>query len=149
MVESCQVMSTACYAQDSWIEGMPKPTHAKHPVVLWAGSKAGNWDWTWQHAEALEAEWQRRWQHDRRHKTLEAMRKAKANRVLRLLPKGRTENVNCARNTAYGIDYTWMDDVHLAYKSYLSMRWLLQKRPAVCKIPLATVLGTRENPVFA
>lgn len=54
VLETAQIMST--------IAGGPyKPTHAKHPCVMWARENSGNYAWLSEHAIALCCEYTRRY----------------------------------------------------------------------------------------
>lgn len=53
-LETAQILST--------INGGPyKPTHAKHPCVLWAGENRANYLWLWGHGMALGDEYRHRY----------------------------------------------------------------------------------------
>lgn len=50
-LESAQILCTAI-----WLSGGTapyKPTHVKHPCVLWTGKALGNWQWLVEHGLAL------------------------------------------------------------------------------------------------
>lgn len=102
-----------------------RSTHKAHPCTVWASSTRGNWQWTYELACALCAEYTARY--GRRHAcrvVLDGIADCAA-----LIPGGqRTEFVNCARNAQLGIDYTDVDNVFVAYQLYLNARWDTDKR---------------------
>ena len=62
-LETVQILSSSCH-----IHGMPspyKPTHLKHPCVLWAASSQNNYAWLLVYAKHIFAEYTRRY--DRTH----------------------------------------------------------------------------------
>lgn len=128
MAESVQILSTALHAHDAWISGLPKPTHAHHPVVQWAGTARENAQWLWEHALALQDEWRWRFAHpsDRTHKSIGIASRLRIHRQFKVLPRGFTTHVNCAANKDYGISFKHITDVYLAYRMYLSARWRIQ-----------------------
>lgn len=117
-VESAQILSTALYHQGVWRVGMYKPTHHRHPCVLWAASDDRNYSWLYRHWCHLMVEYARRYQ-----------KVHSSSRLLSLLcTKTHTRPlpdffVNCAANLSKGISYKHMDDVFLAYQCYLNDRW--------------------------
>lgn len=63
LMESAQMLSTAIlhHRPDlSGVNGLCKPTHRHHPIVLWAGSSRDAAYWLFAHAAALAAEYQHR-----------------------------------------------------------------------------------------
>lgn len=58
-LESAQILSSV-----SWKLNSPapyKPTHIKHPCVIWAGESIENWYWLWKHAKAILNEYSLRY----------------------------------------------------------------------------------------
>jgi hypothetical protein len=58
-LETAQILATV-----SWQHGCPapyRPTHAKHPCVLWAAETSDNFRWLVEHGLALAAEYERRY----------------------------------------------------------------------------------------
>lgn len=139
-LESCQMLASAAASQSMWVEGFPKPSHLNHPATKWVRERRDNFEWLLTYTKALDAERKRRWGHDRSHVTLESCIKNKIHLVARALKRGSTPFVNCARNKELGIDYTDIEDTHLAYRLYLADRWLLQAKPAQCCVK--GILGT-------
>lgn len=83
VLESAQILSTVC-------GGPYKPTHQKHPCVLWAGLNRINFGWLKRHGLALCAEYTRRY--GKVHKCQDVIASAK---VPRHLPIGISEFVQC------------------------------------------------------
>ena len=72
-LESAQILSSVRWRYGA--EAPYKPTHAKHPCVLWAGECAENYTWLWEHLGALLTEYTARY--GKRHAVafhLEALR---------------------------------------------------------------------------
>lgn len=135
ILESCQVLSTAAAIYGRWQPGFARPTHALHPCVLWVAEGRQNFEWLWEHANALDSERRWRWSRDTEHKTLAACRSAKIAQTQRYLPSGRTPFVNCARNRQLGIDFTSEPNVHRAYRLYLKARWATDNKPPFATCP--------------
>jgi hypothetical protein len=67
VIKMAQILCTA--AARHGVSSTPyRPTHMKHPAVLWAGNTVQNWRWTVDHGLALGAEYERRY--GKRHKSL-------------------------------------------------------------------------------
>lgn len=58
-LETAQILCTAMARHG--IEGQYKPTHGKHPCVLWAGDSSANFAWLVRHGLALCDEYQYRY----------------------------------------------------------------------------------------
>ena len=50
-LETAQILSTVAHAHG--VAAPYRPTHARHPVVVWAGRTAGNYRWAHRHGLAL------------------------------------------------------------------------------------------------
>jgi hypothetical protein len=59
VVESAQILSTALWHHG--VEAPYKPTHARHPCVLWAGAARPNFGWLAAHGLAMSDEYTRRY----------------------------------------------------------------------------------------
>lgn len=140
ILESCQLLSTVAMTYGRWQPGYPAPTHQLHACVLWTAAGRDNWDWLWEHAWTMDEERRSRWGRQNVHKTLDACHRLNLSQTRKHIPLGSTRHPNCARNLEVGVDFTHIPDVHLAYRLYLSARWKLQPKPAVC-----TILGSRER----
>ena len=134
------MLATAAVAHNLWTASYPKPSHLNHPATKWVRERRDNFEWLIDHAKALDRERQRRWTSRADHVTLKSCIDNKIHLVGKVLTKGSTPFVNCARNIELGIDYTHLEDTHLAYRLYLSDRWALQPRPAQCCVK--ALLGT-------
>lgn len=71
ILESAQILSTVHYLVDGegCRSGLYKPTHTRHPSVVWAADRAENYHWLSLHLEALCDEYSDRY--GRCHKTQE------------------------------------------------------------------------------
>lgn len=58
--ETAQVLSTALHLRNEAVDGLYKPTHRKHPCVVWAAANIANFAWLVAHGRALCAEYTRR-----------------------------------------------------------------------------------------
>lgn len=121
ITESAQIICTVLAADG--VKDLPfKPTHAHHPIVKWAGDTPANLWWTLQHHHALHGEWTYRF--GKLHasglsfKTAESIHQAKFPKAFQ----------NSAKNESRGLDFTWCDDVHLAYRMYMTARWINDTR---------------------
>lgn len=52
LLEAVQVLSTVHFSLDGK-QVAYKPTHSRHPVMLWAASSKGNYRWLYEHYKAL------------------------------------------------------------------------------------------------
>jgi hypothetical protein len=71
ILESAQILCTVL-----WMNGMEapyKPTHTKHPCVLWANQSLSNWIWLKDLAGALNEEFKYRFDHQLNHKSYEVI----------------------------------------------------------------------------
>lgn len=139
-LESCQMLSTAAFVLGKWDPQFTKPTHANHPCAVWVREGRTNFEWLVEHLLEMDRERKKRWGDRPTHVTLDRCLKAGITRVQKSVPRGSTPHVNCARNIGLGIDFTHVEDTHLAYRLYLKKRWLTQKRPAIC-----TIVGLLED----
>lgn len=56
--ETAQILCTT-----AWARGIPapwRPTHVRHPIVLWVAQRRANWDWALAHGRALTEEYRHR-----------------------------------------------------------------------------------------
>ena len=68
ILESAQIMCTALHARG--FTTPYRPTHARHPCVLWAGKSYDNFLWLGQLARALNDECRLRYRKDRDHASI-------------------------------------------------------------------------------
>lgn len=116
MTETAQILCTANYV------GPCKPTHEKHPVVLWAAECPTNSEWLFDHYIALTDEYNFRF--GKKHSLLPSMWKVSSAFAADICAE-RTEFANCARNAGLELDFTHLP-VHTAYRAYLNARWRLE-----------------------
>lgn len=69
-LETAQILCTAAHLLGQ--EAPYKPTHVKHPCVLWTAACRGNWRWVVAHGLALADEYERRF--GRTHKSVPVLR---------------------------------------------------------------------------
>jgi hypothetical protein len=53
IVEYAQILSTIHHVNNSFMQGIYKPTHRHHPSVLWVGKSKEHYTWLWQVAMHL------------------------------------------------------------------------------------------------
>lgn len=130
ILETTQIMSGAARLNGYEGDDLYKITHEHHPIVKWVASSRDAYEWTLSHLVALHNEWRYRFEHpdSRTHKSLERCY-ATLVECAELLPESEEPLVfcNCAANSDLDIDFTGKDDVHRAYRRYLSARWDLEK----------------------
>lgn len=71
ILESAQVLCSVL-----WMHGIRapyKPTHLKHPCVLWANHSLSNWYWLKDLAGALNEEYKYRFNHENNHKSYDVI----------------------------------------------------------------------------
>lgn len=66
ILESAQMLSTV-------FGGPYKPTHKNHPCTQWVAQSRQNAEWLWLLADALNCEYQDRYNHTRNHKSWDAV----------------------------------------------------------------------------
>ena len=66
ILESAQMLSTV-------LGGPYKPTHANHPCTQWVAESRQNAEWLWLLADALNCEYKDRFNHERNHKSWDAI----------------------------------------------------------------------------
>lgn len=122
-LESAQMLATAAAYHGGAVTY--KPTHKNHPCTVWAGQSRKNYLWLHSHFCALLSEYTSRYGkvHGCAKYKYELFQAAKA------VPDGNiTKFANCAANASVGVSYKHVEDVHMAYKLYLSDRWETDKR---------------------
>lgn len=67
ILESAQILCTVLHQQGQ--DAPYKPTHMKHPCVLWAGESLDNWLWLQDLTDALNEEFQYRFDHAKPHRS--------------------------------------------------------------------------------
>lgn len=71
ILETAQILSTVCHRHGTWVPEMYRPTHAKHPSVLWAGESKPHFQWLYAHGLWLCKEFEHRYGHS--HKSSEVI----------------------------------------------------------------------------
>jgi hypothetical protein len=109
-----------------------KATHPHHPCVIWATASWKNFDWLWDHYNALGHGWGK--PHGAFTDSLVASIIETATELgwqpNRLIADQPENFVNCARNLSIGVDFTHLTSVTDAYQEYLNYRWAFtDKRP--------------------
>lgn len=122
-LESTQMLATALNVNG--FQTPYKTAHLNHPCTIWVRQSRQNWQWLYDHAVALCNEYSRIYK--KTHACVSILEYMKGNEYV-LPDTGLTPFPNCARSKEKGIDYTHIDDVHLAYRQYLASRWSLDKR---------------------
>lgn len=123
VLETAQMLSTAI--NESGGKAPYRSTHVNHPCNVWARTSQANFMWLWEHGKALAAEYVARY--GKTHKS-EPILDEILDGVSWIDPGELTPFANCARNKDLGLDFTDITDIHLAYTTYLSHRWDLDKR---------------------
>jgi len=122
-LESTQMLATALNVSGG---NTPYRTaHLNHPCSIWARESRQNWNWLYDHGMALCSEYKRIY--NREHACVKVLLHMK-DQVDCLPDVGLTPFVNCARSKEKGLDYTMVNDIHLAYREYLASRWEGDKR---------------------
>jgi len=125
--ESIQMLFTCIDVMCKWEPTMFRPQQPNHPCTVWVRQAKDNFLWLYEHALALEAEWQFRWGHTKQQAAVLRFNQHKGWRHAKNLPKGSTPFVNCAANKEYDLDFKHIDNVHKAYRLYLKARWRFQQ----------------------
>lgn len=68
-LETAQILSTVSHRYG--VTAPYKPTHSKHPCVLWAGESKEHWTWLVRHGLAIGNEYRRRY--DKEHKSVKVI----------------------------------------------------------------------------
>lgn len=117
ITETAQIICTVL--RSDGIKDLPfKSTHEHHPIVKWAAESEANLNWTAWHHIALHEEWEYRF-----NKSHASAMPASVMKHIRNV-KAPTTFQNSARNESKGLDFTWCTDPHLAYRLYLTARWM-------------------------
>lgn len=118
ILEAGQILSTAIHLNTKHVHAqlnVYKPTHGRHPMVLWASESRSNYRWLLQHLKAsLDL-------HAKPHKTGDKFRAWELGAVF-VPEKGLTRFPNCAKNDKKGLDYTNIS-LWKAYRTYLKEQW--------------------------
>lgn len=93
MVESVQLLSTAMWELTG--AAPYRKTHFNHPCAIWTRESLGNYQWLWDHCDALGREYTAR--HGKTHKSHTTL----LNDIPRVLPFAKTELTPFANCTPY------------------------------------------------
>ena len=114
-------LSKANYKKET---GLYLPSHPNHPCSKWVLESRANYLWLLDHAYALYDRFVRN--SGKSHGCGSVL--PLLDYYARFIPEGhQTPFPNCARNLSKGLDFTDIEDVHLAYRTYLEARWELEK----------------------
>lgn len=133
-LESAQIICTTLHLKG--LSAPYKPTHIRHPVVLWAAVSPDNLSWLIRHHTALAQVYESIYK--REHLSF-----CKVGRIYQNLinsENSKTDFVNCTRRSELNIDFTEEPDVHVAYRRYLNKRWKLDH--------VAPTWKGREKPIW-
>lgn len=127
ILESAQMLSTACRVHGFDSGRLYKIAHLNHPASVWCRENKSNYMWLYRHFVALGKE--KILRTGKSHKSYDELKE-----VLlfgsKYIPSGDlTPFANCAARKDLGISYKHLSDVCLAYQLYLNDRWETDKRP--------------------
>lgn len=118
LLESAQMLSTVarikCSEADCKEAGLYKPTHAKHPCVLWLLENPNNVCWLWLHACELDREYKRRF--NKRHKSYSVVEKAVVCLVGHHYDRHESQHTPFAQ--CMPTEYRILNDPVTAYRNY-------------------------------
>lgn len=121
ILESSQLLSTAINFNDPLTDWrVYKPAYISHPCSIWTRTSRGNFIWLLDYLEQLIIQKENGYSH--KCASLVPVFQ-KYSRVGRFKQEDQTPFVNCARNLQRNVDFKYIEDVHLAYKLYISNRW--------------------------
>lgn len=106
-LEGTQILCSVLYLSGEWVNGMYKPTHLRHPCVLWAMESLDNWLWLRDYVNELGIEYQYRY--GKIHKSIELANKLP---IPNISSKGLSNFVKCVP-----LKYI-NDDVVESYREY-------------------------------
>lgn len=133
ILESAQLLSTTVRWIADFDEEPPvyKRAYFNHPCARWVRESSHNMAWLVDHMQAMVTQ------------------KSNGHKSAKLLPifrdylshenwsqyrhSSKTPFANCARNVDLGIDFTWIADVHEAYRLYHVARWETDSRAPTWK----------------
>lgn len=127
VLETAQMLSTAIHLSTDYEykKEIYKPTHANHPCSLWARESKQNFEWLYYHFMALNHEYYMRFKKTHKSYSLSDYFAACINLFS---DTGQTPFANCAANAGLNISFKHIEDVHTAYRLYLTERWKHDKR---------------------
>lgn len=126
ILETAQILCAALWIRGIWQEGMYRPTHLRHPCVLWAEETPGAAWWLVQHAWELE-EARRMAGAARAHASL-----AMAERAGQLLMLDCSEHATCEVARFANCTGMVLEEgacVHLLYRERMRSKWRDMRDP--------------------
>jgi len=127
ILESAQMLCTALHEHGASHLAKYKPTHKNHPCSIWARESKSNYKWLLDHMFWLSEEYS-----FRTGKIHKSYKDCYGDLLVGItfIPDGAlTEFPNCAARQDMNINYKHINDVHEAYRLYLTDRWASDKRP--------------------
>jgi len=116
VTETAQILSTALFRLGYWRSNLYQPTHNNHPVVVWAKSARGNFNWLVLHGLALGAEYRHRYGTSGDHRAVAVILNcAERFKDCPMDIPGMTPWSNCTTISA--------KNVISAYRKYLTEKW--------------------------
>lgn len=115
VTETAQILCTAISSLDSTIAVPYRPTHRKHPAVLWTAKSRENIEWLIAHGTALNTEYMYRYNKEICHKSflvIDQIRRDKRYHKLNFEASARTQFAQCMP------DVYKRNDVVQAYRAY-------------------------------
>jgi len=95
--------------------------HKNHPSNVWLRQSRSNFMWLIKYTEAM---WRRYQAIPYKGNENVPANLARVKKAAKYIPEGPlTKFANCAAKKDAGIDYTYMNDVFLAYQMYMNDRW--------------------------
>ena len=129
VLESAQILSSGIFLNSGIIyPQLYRPAFLGHPCVIWASQTYANWQWLYQHFQALCDEYSYRYA--KQHKTLQLA--PALQELSSIIPNAPITNfANCTRAEKLGINYKHVNDTHEAYRLYLNAKWACDTRKPV------------------
>lgn len=123
----CTVIPQRLVLNNDQLLLMYRSTHVRHPITHWCGDAPENLLWTYRHYQALSIEYGHRF--NKPHKTITQFAVVFAELFASFgfetpLPANFQNN---ARSIERGIDFSHIENVHEAYRQYLTTRFNTDK----------------------
>lgn len=116
ILECAQLMSAAMINNGQ--DAPYKLTHKHHPCTKWISESKANFEWVLKHYQQLARLYTT--DYSKTHKSFNH------NNIFKQFITGHSDEltpfVNCARNKELNLDFTNIEDTHLAYRKYLQAR---------------------------
>lgn len=118
LIETAQILCSAVHLNSPTTVTSYKPTHLRHPCVIWAAQSRENFNWLLKHGITLAAEWQYR--RGRVHASATIIRWA-THQSGNLPDSFPSASPNCTPHPDLPL--------HEAYRQTLNDKWALDRRP--------------------